>query len=257
MNFGWETLIALVVGFLGGYAGIAGGPFIVFMFSTLLNYSQHSAQGTVLAMMLGPMTILPVIFGWEIVRKRMKEILISILTYMIFSLVGAEIAYLFNSSALKLVFGVCISIIGIAYILFSIKHVGTVPDKSNKNLSPMSMLLVGAFVGIVGGMSGIGAGILLIPILTMGLKIEQRQAQIMSLAILLPPVSLGAVFKYGLIENNIIWPAAGLMLLGYVVTSGLGYKFSFRHSATTLRAVLSVLLILTGLIAIIQSLELF
>lgn len=254
MSFGWETLIALAIGFIGGYSGIAGGPFIIFSFVSFLGYSQHSAQGTVLAMLLGPMTILPVIYGWEIVRRRMKEILIAIFTYMTFSLVGAEIAYLFSSPALKLVFGVCISVLGIAYILFSIKQVGTTPS-SNKNLSPISMVLVGALIGTVGGMAGIGAGILLIPILTMGLGIEQREAQTMSLAILLPPVSLGAVVKYGLMENDIIWPVAGLMLLAYAITSGLGYKFSFRHSALILQAVLSTLLILAGIIAIIQGIQ--
>lgn len=256
MSFGWEILIALVIAFLGGYTGIAGGPFIVFLLSSLLGYSQHSAQGTVLAMMLGPMTIFPVVYGWEIVRKRMKEVIISIFAYMVFSLAGAEIAYLFSSPALKLVFGVCISILGIAYILFSIKYVGTV-HTSNKNLSLMSMALIGVFVGTVGGMSGIGAGILLVPILTMGLGIEQHEAQTMSLAILLPPVSLGAVVKYGLIENDIIWPAAGLMLLAYIITSGLGYKLSFRHSTVVLRAVLSALLILAGIITIIQSIRPF
>jgi len=252
MSFAWEILIALVIGFIGGYAGIAGGPFIVFLLSTFLGYSQHSAQGTVLAMMLGPMTIIPVVHGWKIVRRRMKEILISIFTYMAFSYAGAQIAYLFSSAALKLVFGVCIAILGIVYSFFTFRHVSATHN-SNKNLSLISMALIGAFVGTVGGMAGIGAGIVLIPILTMGLGIEQHEAQTISLAILLPPVSLGAVVKYGLMEGDIIWPAAGIMLAIYAVTAGLGYKFSFRHSTVVLRTVLSVLLILTGIIAMIQG----
>lgn len=256
MSYGWTMLIALVVGLVGGYAGVAGGPFIVFLLSSFLGYSQHSAQGTVLAMMLGPMTILPVLYGWEIVRRRMKEILILIFTYMAFSFAGAEIAYLFDSPALKLVFGVCIILLGTAYLLFSFRHIGPV-HSSSKDLSPTSMALIGALVGTVGGMAGIGAGILLIPILTMGLGVEQHEAQTMSLAILLPPVSLGAVAKYGLMESDIIWPAAGLMLLAYITTCGLGYKLSFRYSAIVLRAVLSFMLILAGIIAIIQSIGLF
>lgn len=256
MNYGWEILIALVIGLVGGYAGVAGGPFIVFLLSSLLGYSQHSAQGTVLAMMLGPMTILPVIYGWKIVRRRMKEILVSVLAYMAFSFAGAEIAYLFNSPSLKLVFGVCICILGIAYILFSIRHVGLVQN-SNKDLSPILMALIGAVIGTVGGMSGIGAGIVLVPFLTMGLGIDQHEAQTMSLGILLPPVSFGAVVKYGLMETDIIWPAAGLMLLVYMITCGLGYKISFRHSPVVLRAILSALMILVGTIAVLQSIGLF
>ena len=73
-----------------GYAGIAGAPFIIFVLVTFLGYPQHSAQGTVLAMMMGPMTIIPVYYGRDIVRKRIKAILIAILTYMVLSFAGAR-----------------------------------------------------------------------------------------------------------------------------------------------------------------------
>ncbi len=261
MSFGCELfiapLIASIVGFLGGYTGIAGGPFIVFLLSVSLGYSQHAAQGTVLAMMLGPMTILPVIDGWNIVRKRWKEILVATLAYMAFSLGGAETAYLFSSPVLKLVFGVFITVLGLTYILFSTKHVSPIADRSDKSVPLVLMALIGAFIGTVGGMVGIGAGILLIPILTMGLGIERVEAQTMSLALLLPPVSIGAVAKYGFLENDVIWPVAGLMLLAYVITSGLGYRFSLRHRTLVVQAVLSVLLVLAGVISIIQGAGLF
>lgn len=250
MIFGWEMLIAAVVGFVGGYAGIAGAPFIIFLFSNFLGYTQHSAQGTVLAMMLGPMTILPVIFGWRIVRSRLKEILISVLTYMAFSFAGAEIAYLFSSPELTLLFGIFIALLGVVYMLFSIYKIGQIQHDS-KNPPLIYMAIIGAVIGTVGGMTGIGAGILLIPLLTMWLGIEQREAQTMSLAILLPPVSLGAAVRYGFMENDIVWPAAGLMLLAYFITSGLGYRFSLRHSTLVLRIVLAILLISAGTIDII------
>jgi uncharacterized membrane protein YfcA len=250
LSFGWEIFIALIIGFVGGYTGIAGAPFIIFSLVSFLGYSQHAAQGTVLAMMLGPMTILPVIYGWEIVRRRIKEILIAVTAYLAFSFAGAEIAYLINSPQLKLVFGIFIAILGIAYLFFSFKNLGNARS-AKKSLSPILMALVGALMGVVGGIAGIGAGILLIPILTIGLGIEQREAQIMSLAILLPPVSLGAVFKYGLLESDIAWPVAGLMLVAYAITSGLGYRFSLKHKTIVVRVVLSTLLITVGIINII------
>jgi uncharacterized membrane protein YfcA len=261
LSFGCElsiaSLIAAIVGFLGGYTGIAGGPFIVFLLSVLLGYSQHAAQGTVLAMMLGPMTILPVIAGWNIVGKRWKEILVATLAYMLFSLGGAEIAYLFSSPVLKLVFGAFIIVLGLAYILFSVSRLSPITDRSNKNVPLILMALIGAFIGTVGGMVGIGAGILLIPILTIGLGIERLEAQTISLAILLPPVSIGAVAKYGFLENDIIWPAAGLMLLAYIITAGLGYRFSLRHRALVVQVVLSVLLVLAGVISITQGVGMY
>ena len=250
MPFGWEMFIASAIGLVGGYAGIAGAPFIVFLLVTFIGYSQHSAQGTVLAMMLGPMTIFPVILGWHIVRSRLKEIITSVLTYMAFSFAGAQIAYSFSSPGLTLLFGIFIALLGVVYILFSIGQIGVI-QHDNKNPPLIYMAIIGAVIGTVGGMTGIGAGILLVPLLTMWLGVEQREAQTMSLAILLPPVSLGAAVKYGFMENDIIWPAAGLMLLTYFITSALGYMFSFRHPTLVIRIVLSALLMLAGILDIV------
>jgi uncharacterized membrane protein YfcA len=254
LDYGWVALISLAVGLVGGYAGIAGAPFIIFALVTFLGYSQHSAQGTVLAMMIGPMTILPVIYGRDFVKRRWQAILIAIITYMVFSFAGASIAYLFNSQILKLIFGAMIVVVGIIYIAFSIRnHDNGSAKRIEKALTPASMILAGSIMGLVGGIVGIGAGILLIPYLTMIKGIEQKEAQTMSLAILLPPVSLGAVFRYGLIEKDIIWPVAGIMLAAYVLSSGFGYKLNTKHHNTILRNVLGILLISTGIVNIIMS----
>lgn len=252
MPFGWEILVSLIAGFIGGYSGIAGAPFIIFIFSNLLGYSQHVAQGTVLAMMLGPMTILPVYYGREIVRRRLKEIVIAIVSYMIFSFAGAQVAYLFTSSTLQVVFGSFVATLGIMYLIFAYMNKTDV-RRSTVRISPIIMVLIGMILGTIGGMVGIGAGILLIPILTIGFSVDHREAQVMSLAILLPPVSLGAVLKYGIAENDIVWPLAALMLVGYVITSGLGYKLSLKHAVKVVRTVLALLLIATGVISIIGN----
>lgn len=251
MPYGWEMLISLAIGFVGGYSGIAGAPFIVFFLSKFLGYSQHSAQGTVLAMMLGPMTLVPVIYGRHIVCRRWKEITICVLSYMAFSFAGGEIAYLFTSPGLTLLFGVFIAVLGIAYILFSVRQLSSRPRRNNTILLA-SMVPIGVVVGIVGGMTGIGAGILLMPLLTMWLGVEHREAQTMSLAVLAPPVSLGAVVRYGVVGQDVVWPAWGWMLLAYLITSGIGYKFSFKHSILVLQIVLSVLLIAAGIIDVVS-----
>lgn len=254
MEYAWIAIIALGVGLIGGYAGIAGAPFIIFALVTFLGYTQHEAQGTVLAMMMGPMSIMPVYYGRAIVRKRIKVILIAIITYMVFSFAGANIAYIFSSQTLRIVFGVVIVFIGAIYLDFSLRRSnGSRAVPREKPMSVVSMAIVGSMMGFVGGIVGIGAGILLIPYLTMVKGIEQREAQTISLAILLPPVSLGAVLKYGLIENNIIWPAVGVIFAAYVVASGFGYKLSGKHKSIVLKITLAVLLIATGIVNIVMS----
>ncbi len=243
--FSWEPLVAAGFGFVGGYAGIAGAPFIIFALVNFLNYSQHVAQGTVLAMMLGPMTILPVRHGWAIVCRRKREILTAILTYMGFSFLGGHLAYLLDSVEMRLAFGAFVTALGVVYIVVSLRHTA-VPHSPHAAVPLIKMALIGAVIGTVGGVTGIGAGILLMPILTMGFGVEYHEAQTMSLAILLPPVSLGAVMKYGYMEGDINWPAAMAMLGAYVGTSALGYRFSFRHRSGVLRLVLAALLMAAG-----------
>jgi hypothetical protein len=254
LDYAWVALIALGVGLIGGYAGIAGAPFLIFFLVTFLGYTQYEAQGTVLAMMMGPMTIMPVYYGRDIVRRRGRVILIAILTYMAFSFAGANIAYLFGTQTLKIVFGVVIVLVGAIYLDFSLRRSNdssAIP--SEKSLSTVSMAIVGSIMGFVGGIVGIGAGILLIPYLTMVKGVEQREAQTMSLAILLPPVSLGAVLKYGLIEKNVIWPAVGIIFAAFVIASGFGYKLSMKHRSMVLRIALAILLIATGIVNIAMS----
>lgn len=254
MNYVWAALIAVVVGFIGSYAGIAGAPFIIFAFVTFLGYTQYQAQGTVLAMMLGPMTLLPVYYGRHIVRKHIKVITISIVTYMFFSYLGAELAYAFGSYALKLVFGVVIAIIGATYFIFSVKQSDDAPVESYaESLTAKTMSIVGSIMGFIGGTVGIGSGILLVPYLTMAKRIDQHEAQTISLAILMPPVSLGAVLKYGVMERDIIWPVVGVIFFAYLLAGGFGYRLSARHGARALRTVLALLLVATGIVNIVMS----
>src|SRR5512141_1034119 len=57
-------------------------------------------------------------------------------------------------------------------------------------------LLAGVLVGIFSGMLGVGGGIVLIPILVYGFKMNQKLAQGTSLAMLLPPTGILAFMQY-------------------------------------------------------------
>lgn len=65
------------------------------------------------------------------------------------------------------------------------------------NISMVILLIgIGLTAGIASGLFGIGGGILIIPALVYLAGFTQHQATGTSLAILLPPVGLGAVFEY-------------------------------------------------------------
>jgi len=77
------------------------------------------------------------------------------------------------------------------------------------------LILCGMSAGIASGFFGIGGGIVLIPLLTIILKLSQHQAQGTTLAILVIPVVLPAVIQYWR-AGNIDWKLAVWVALGFV-----------------------------------------
>ena len=245
------AFIGVSIGFIGGYAGIGGAPVIVFLLAVALGFSQHEAQGTVLAMMLGPMSVLAVKNSWDLIKPKLIPIILCIITYATTSFVGGLVAYMFISSDLQCLFGFVLIVIGCIYAtLFVEKYI---KKKKKIALNSFSIIIVGIIVGFFGGMFGIGAGILLVPIFTSFFGLEQNVARAMSLTILLPPVSLGAVIKYGLIEGDINWTIAATLLISYIALNGLGASYGNKENPVFLKRILGIILILSGVISIYMA----
>ena len=58
------------------------------------------------------------------------------------------------------------------------------------------LIIIGLVAGTLGGMVGLGGGIILIPALILIMKLDQQTAQGTSIAIMLPPIGLFAVYNY-------------------------------------------------------------
>jgi len=58
------------------------------------------------------------------------------------------------------------------------------------------LAVLGLAIGCIGGMIGIGGGVLLIPALTELFKVEPRKAAGITLAAMVPPVTLPAAWRY-------------------------------------------------------------
>ena len=244
----FAAFIGVSIGFIGGYAGISGSPFIVFLLTFVLGFSQHEAQGTVMAMMLGPMSMLAVKNSWDLIKHNLILITICVITYAMTSFVGGIVAYMFISSDLQCLFGFVLIVIGCIYATLFVERY--IKKKKKFEMNSFSIVIVGILVGFFGGMFGIGAGILLVPIFTSFFGLEQNVARAMSLTILLPPVSLGAVIKYGLIEGDINWTVAATLLISYIALNGLGASYGDKENPDFLKRILGTILILSGIISI-------
>ncbi len=94
-------------------------------------------------------------------------------------------------------------------------------------------LAIGAAVGMVSGMVGLGGGVMVIPLLTL-LGYRQALANGTSIAMLLPPIGIFAFFTYYR-NGNVNLPVAMLLATGFAVGGYFGGKFANSISDTTLR----------------------
>jgi uncharacterized membrane protein YfcA len=117
-------IILLIVGFaagiLSGLVGVGGGIIIVPALVYFLGLSQHSAQGTSLALMLPPIGILAAMNYYKSGMLNVKYALIIAIAFIIGGYFGSKISITYISEALmKKVFGIIMLVAAIKLVFFS------------------------------------------------------------------------------------------------------------------------------------------
>ena len=108
-------------------------------------------------------------------------------------------------------------------------------------------ILAGLLAGTVSALFGVGAGIVMIPILVLGFGMGQKSAQGIALCVMIPMALVGAI-RYRLnpdIEVN--YTIAGLMALGGVVGAIIGSQLVFHIPTLLLKRLFAIFIIISGL----------
>jgi uncharacterized protein len=115
--------------------------------------------------------------------------------------------------------------------------------------------LLGALVGCVGGMVGIGGGVLMVPALTELFGLDQRKAAGLTLAAMVPPVTLPGVIQY--YRQGSLVPTDLLAAVSIAVFFATGVFFGARLQAAVnvsfLRLGLGLLMLYVAVRLIIHS----
>ncbi|MEL6441879.1 MAG: sulfite exporter TauE/SafE family protein [Cyanobacteria bacterium J06621_8] len=110
-------LLGLLVGIISGVIGIGGGvlltPALVFLFG----FSQHSAQGTTIALLVPPIGILAAWTYYQEGDVNLKVAALICLGFLFGGLLGAKLALSVSDLWLRRVFGVTIMLLGLKMIL--------------------------------------------------------------------------------------------------------------------------------------------
>ncbi len=104
------------------------------------------------------------------------------------------------------------------------------------------LVIIGLVAGLLSGLIGIGGGVVMVPLFIMLLGYQQHQAQGMSLAVMLPPVTLLAALNYNK-EGTIDWKMALVVSLCFVIGGFLGSKLALKIDNQTLKKIFGVVML--------------
>jgi uncharacterized membrane protein YfcA len=108
--------VGLLAGFLSGVLGIGGGVVMVPLL-LLIGFTQHQAQGTSLAAMLPPVTLLAVLQYSKGGYVDWKLALVISATFIIGGFFGSKLAVAIDEKFLKRIFGVLMLFIAVKMIV--------------------------------------------------------------------------------------------------------------------------------------------
>ena len=250
------AVAGLVGGVLSGFFGVGGNFILVPLLGLTLGLNQHQAQGLTLAALLPPLG-LPAVWQY---RRDGVPLLWRVVGFAILGFVpaiplGSLVASQLPASALRVIFSVLL-------VVMSVRLWRTPKEQSDRphlteppaGFVPITVL-AGVLSGFASGLLGIGGAIMLIPLLTKRLGLSQKQAQLTSLAMLLPPIALPGVWVYAQAEGGLPWGSLLPVALGFVAGAFGGAKLNRLISAARLTRGFSVLLALSAVVMVVTALR--
>lgn len=246
----------LAGGVLSGFFGVGGNFILVPLLGLVLGLSQQQAQGLTLAALLPPLG-LPAV--WQYRRAGVPLLWpvvgLCILGFLPLVPLGSAAANALPAPVLRLMFACLLVLLAIRTWRTPAAHA----DRAHVEVPPKGYapvaLLSGAGAGFASGLLGIGGAIVLIPLLTRVLKLSQRQAQLTSLAMLLPPIALPGVWVYAQAQGGLPWASVVPVALGFTVGAFAGARLNRVVSARRLMRGFALLMALSALVMVLTALN--
>ena len=112
-------------------------------------------------------------------------------------------------------------------------------------MQPVLWIALGVGAGTLGGLFGVGGGLVMIPAMIYGFGMTQHQAQGTSLAVMLPPIGLLAVWRY-YVAGHVHLTMAMYVCLGFLVGGLLGAQVANTLSELWLRRAFAIFLLVVA-----------
>ena len=259
MNGGLQLLAGLGAGLAGGVLsgifGIGGGIVLVPLLALALGLDQHKAQGVTLAAMILPIG-LPAVLHYRRSGVRILWTLVGILIlgFLLGVFAGSELANSIPERPLR--YGFVAFLIFVAVRMLMQKEGGAGrPGAMDRPAGDYWIpgLVIGMTGGLASGLLGIGGGIIIIPLVAWWLGFSQTEAQVTSLAVMLPPIGLPGVLVYAQAQSGLPWLLLGGLALGFASGAYLGARLATRLKGPLLRHAFVVLVLVSAVLMAMKN----
>ena len=237
-----SLLVGLVGGVTSGLLGVGGGIVLVPMLGTFLGLDQKRAQATSLAILV--FTAIAAAIAYHAIGTVDLAMAASLaLGAMLGVRLGAIESNRVPAARLRRNFGIFMLLVGIRLLLPNLPEGAwlAVPGFPGFVIE----VAVGFVVGWLSGMFGVGGGVIIVPILTLLFGLPQKEAQGVSLFMIIPTSIVGAwtQLRLGAVEKPIVPPIALASIVGAVAAAAVAH----RLPGPTLRFLFGLLLLGVGL----------
>lgn len=255
VNWGIIAIIGLVAGLLGGMLGVGGSIVMIPALSAVFGYDQHLYQAA--AMIANVAVSLPAArrhhqagaVQWNIVKYMIP-------TAVAFALLGVYVSNLpiFSGHDGSLWLGRVLAIFQVYVILANLhKMCSKTKDftlEESRNSKPASGVL-GAMMGFVAGLLGIGGGAIAVPMQQVMLKLPLRACIANSSAVIVVSAALGSIYKISSLPgHDHAWTTGlmvGVMLVpGAFIGGRLGASLTHKLPLSAVRISFIVLMLIAA-----------
>lgn len=109
------------------------------------------------------------------------------------------------------------------------------------------LVIIGILAGLLSGLVGVGGGIIMVPLFVLFLGLTQHNAQGLSLAVMLPPVTFLAVYNYHKAGGGIDWRAALIVSVLFVIGGYFGSKIALQIDQRMLKKIFGFVMLVVSI----------
>lgn len=234
----------------GGLLGVGGGFVLVPLQVIWAKRDQHRAIGTSLAAIL-PIAVVAgatYYFGSSAPQADLGVAFFLAVGGVLGAVLGALAARWVPDRALKVIVAIVLFGAGLKELYDVL--LGTAPHlvgTAAATFGPKDYALMtggGILIGVISGLTGVGGGILVVPLLALGFGIGQRVAQGTSLIAMLPTAAIGALTHHR--SGNVDLRAASWMAVAGVPAALVGSALALWLPARALGGLFGIFLLIAA-----------